>query len=582
MVLPAKKTEKCILGILFVLTVLAAVVKIFVGFDIDEGYAISMPYRLLAGDHMFLDMWEVHQTSSFLPSVFLLIFEKITGVIDGAAIYLRVIATVIHACITLAVYLSLKKKCDTVWAVLLALLYFNLLPKWIISLDFSMQQVWGLTLVLLLLEKEAETGKTRYAFWMGIVLAGAVLAYPGMVLCYPALIVSLCMLYKEEKVKSKFNKAVSLTAGCALMAVLFFVYILSAMGVTEFIESIPMVFMDGTHQFTMQTKLMAYGSQWLNVAKQLLILSIPCVIITCAFYKKNKPLVFFLSFIAVTSLLMIFANVAGIQIGPFHFQVRYLMMFFFLFGWMLVRACHKKKGNDDTKGNRENADAAEKDRCLFWGPMFQMMIAFVAILIFSNVGPDSSSSYLSIGLVAGGVFLCDYTRRAGGVYHRLAWFATALFVLSLIFCKGYYVRITEYGPSNILCDRQRVEAGALKGIYVLPEDHARITSDYETIQRATEDAKQFLYLGTEGVSNLYAHCDFVSPSTISTPAFNEQWVTYFERYPDKQPDVIALAKNTVDNREKFFAQNPLGIWIAKRYDVEHMQETESLCIIKKK
>jgi hypothetical protein len=73
----------------------------------------------------------------------------------------------------------------------------------------------------------------------------------------------------------------------------------------------------------------------------------------------------------------------------------------------------------------------------------------------------------------------------------------------------------------------------------------------------------------------------VSPSTISTPAFNEQWVTYFEMYPHHEPDVIALAKNTIDNREKFFAENPLGIWIADRYDVENMEETESLCIIKK-
>lgn len=46
--------------------------------------------------------------------------------------------------------------------------------------------------------------------------------------------------------------------------------------------------------------------------------------------------------------------------------------------------------------------------------------------------------------------------------------------------------------------------------------------------------------------------------------------------------MIALAKNTVDDREKFFVENPLGIWIAQMYDVEGMEETESLCVIKKK
>ena len=562
-----RKTDNFIWIALLVLSVLAAVVKIFTGFDIDEGYAVSMPYRLLQGDRLFLDLWEVHQTSVFLPVAFLAVFDKITGATDGAVIFLRIIATLIHAGAAGAVYMSMKKRCNTAWAVLLALLYFNLLPKWLISLDFSLQQVWGITIVLLLLEKETESGKKLYSFLMGIVLAMTVLAYPGMVLAYPALLVSICMIHKGEEVKTRFNKCLLLTAGCAVMAVCFLIYVLSAMSVKEFIESIPMVFMDGTHQFTMQTKLMVYAAQWLNVAKQLLILSVPSIIITIVFYlttkrqagKEKLLSVFLLSFVTVTSCLVIFANVVGVQMGPFHFQVRYLLFFLIMFA----------------------VSIKNEDRVLFWGPMFQMAVAFAAILIFSNVGPDSSSSYLSVGLIAGVILLDRITKSLGDKWNRAAYMVIALFVLSLIFCKAYYVRITEYGPSNILEPRKQITAGAAAGIYVSETDYERIMSDYETIQNAVTEQEKLLYLGTEGISNLYGNGEFVSPSTISTPAFNEQWVTYFEMYPHHEPDVIALAKNTIDNREKFFAENPLGIWIADRYDVENMEETESLCIIKK-
>jgi len=578
-----KRTDNFIWMTLLILSVIASVIKVFVGFDIDEGYAVSMPYRLLQGDRMFLDMWEVHQTSSFLPALFLVVFYKITDATIGSVVYLRIVATIVHAGLSVAVYNRLKKHCTGAWAILLALLYFNLLPKWLISLDFSMQQVWGLTLVMLLLAREVETARGRYAFWMGIVLAATVLAYPGMVLSYPALVLSICILHKNEDIKTRFNKCALLTLGCALMALLFFVYVLSAMGLKEFIESIPMVFMDGTHQFTMQTKLMAYVAQWMNVAKQLLILSAPALLIAAVFYisrfirskkagvreaggRRKTALLFLLSFISVSSLLVIFANAVGIPMGPFHFQVRYLMMFFFLFVWSTLVLRKEKDG---------------ESRFLFWGPMFQMMVAFGAILIFSNVGPDSSSSYLSIGLIAGALLLYKISERLGGHWERATYVVLALFVLGLIFFRGYYVRITEYGPSNILQARERIDVGPLKGIYVLGEDYERITHDYELIQGASEGEENLLYLGTEGISNLYARCEFVSPSTISTPAFNEQWVTYFEMYPDKEPDVIALAKNTIDNREKFFAENPLGIWIAERYDVEGMQESDSLCIIKK-
>lgn len=51
---------------------LAATVKIiFFGFDIDEQYAVSMAYRMVRGDRMFLEMWEPHQTSAFFSAAFL-------------------------------------------------------------------------------------------------------------------------------------------------------------------------------------------------------------------------------------------------------------------------------------------------------------------------------------------------------------------------------------------------------------------------------------------------------------------------------------------------------------------------------
>ena len=57
-----KKIKNGILWILILLSVVAAVNQLLIGFDIDEGYAVSMPFRLLQGDHLFADMWEVHQT----------------------------------------------------------------------------------------------------------------------------------------------------------------------------------------------------------------------------------------------------------------------------------------------------------------------------------------------------------------------------------------------------------------------------------------------------------------------------------------------------------------------------------------
>ena len=563
-----KKIKNGILWILILLSVVAAVNQLLIGFDIDEGYAVSMPFRLLQGDHLFADMWEVHQTSALLPAAFLWLFYQVTGSTAYMVLYLRIVATLLHLGMTVLIYRKTRKYLTADWSLLFALLYLNLLPKWIISLDFSMQQVWGLTLLFTCLLEERGTEKKQLwqDFLAGLSLAFTVLAYPGMVLLYPAVLVMICMCNKALSGKDKCRKCLLFTAGCAVCAVVFFLYILLFMPVADFLSGIPKVFMDGTHQFTMQTKLLLYGQQWLNVAKQLLILSVlpllAALILQIFKQKKRKEkgslfLAFLLLFVAETSLLMILGNLVGIQMGPFHFQVRYLLFFLCICiaGW-----------------NGRNTD-----RPLFYVPIFLMLVAFVGILVFSNVGPDSSSSYLGLGILAGfSLLLKKYPQK-----EQLLFATTVLFVLSLLFCKGYYVRITEYGPSTVRQQRVQVTEGALAGIYVLPEEAEQYMQEHETVQCVTQPDDKLLFLGTDGILNLSANCPFVSPSTISTPAFNEQWVEYFTEYPEKEPTVIVLAKNTIDNREKFFAQNPFGKWIAEKYDRLHMEETESLCIIKK-
>ena len=98
-----KKIKNGILWILILLSVVAAVNQLLIGFDIDEGYAVSMPFRLLQGDHLFADMWEVHQTSALLPAAFLWLFYQATGSTAYMVLYLRIVATLLHLGMTVLI-----------------------------------------------------------------------------------------------------------------------------------------------------------------------------------------------------------------------------------------------------------------------------------------------------------------------------------------------------------------------------------------------------------------------------------------------------------------------------------------------
>lgn len=601
-VLPTR-TRKAVVSILIVLSVIAGATKIFTGFDIDEAYALAIPYRVLQGDRLFADMWEVHQTSFLLSFLFMKLFYLLTGEMTGVVLYMRVMATLLHLCMSIIVYGSVKKffGIKREYALLLGLAYYNFLPKWMINLDFSMEQLWFFTLFVICLlcagifDGMKQNGGKRN-LWLvaaGLVLALDVLAYPGMVVLYPVTV--FLLLFKRKS--GKWMDVFSLTAGCFVAAVLFFVCIFRYMSPGELLEAVPKVFMDGSHQYDFATKLGLYASQWLEVLVQAAILLVPTLVFVLVFafiYKRfsweekwgglSIDLLFCVSFEVLVSGLITFAGLF-VTWGPFRLQVRYIIQFVMAFCLWKSIYCHKKNGKIDGNVSGEGrieivtGDSNREGTAVLW-LLLLSLAAFVGILLASNVGPVSSSSYLVIGNLAFAALILKGAEKKGRGMKVLAYAGTVLFMLSLIMCKGYYMRNTEYVPGDISEPLSKIQEGPMAGIYVPQKDFARYTGDYETIQSHTEDKDRVLFMGTEGLCNLYAHGKIVIPTTISTPAFNEQWVEYFTLYPDKQPTVIFLAKNTVDDRDKFFVKNEFGIWIAERYDVECMEETESLCIIR--
>lgn len=620
------KQSKTITGtavcVLIVLSLVAAFVKIMTGFDIDEAYALALPYRALQGDRLFQDMWEVHQTSYFMPYLFIKLYAMIMPSMEYLVLYMRAVTAVIHIGMSALVYVSGKKLAvleerseGKTIAFIAALIYCSFLPKWMLDMDFSMQQLWFFTLFLIFLFKGIKTENINRAmlflFLSGLSLAMDVLAYPGMVLCYPAAIVCLiiCGKQKKEALSQTWHQSVIkpliwLSLGCLAAAGIFFAAVFRYMSLQELLDAVPKVFMDGAHQYDFATKLSQYLMQWLEVLVQSAILLVPAAIVTVAIWlllkKPDRTLGFLLCIVfeIETAALITFAGLV-VTWGPFRLQVRYIIQFamalyLIAFGKKQEMYIKKQKYQD---ASESYADQKKQDASELWNvqngqrkqPLLELqwiwwfsLAAFLGVLLASNVGPTSSASYLVIGnMLFVGLTLLIGSEKEKKI-RLLTRIGAILFVTSLLMCKGFYMRNTEYVPGDITDGLVQVKEGPLHGIYVKKEDALRFTSDYHTIQENTTKDDQVLFMGTESLCNLYANGRIVSPTTISTPAFNEQWVEYFELYPEKQPTVIFLAKNTVDNREKFFAKNPFGIWIAKNYNVECMKETDSLCIIRKR
>lgn len=87
--------QKWLSVILFLGVAFLNVKKMFMDFDIDTEYAITMSYRLAMGDHMFSQMREPHQTSAFLLAFFIRIWMSTVGTTTGLVMYLNIVSLAI-------------------------------------------------------------------------------------------------------------------------------------------------------------------------------------------------------------------------------------------------------------------------------------------------------------------------------------------------------------------------------------------------------------------------------------------------------------------------------------------------------
>lgn len=137
---PQKKNYRKLLYILLLTGSFFAALKcIFIGYQMDEGYAVAMSYRMLIGDKMISQIWDPHQTSAFFSAFLMWIYIALFHTAAGTAVWLRICGTLIHGMLSVGVYRAVRRFLPADHSFYLGILYFNLLPKGYVTPEFSNQ-----------------------------------------------------------------------------------------------------------------------------------------------------------------------------------------------------------------------------------------------------------------------------------------------------------------------------------------------------------------------------------------------------------------------------------------------------------
>lgn len=535
-----KNNGKYVAGILIIGSILAALKCIFVSLQMDEEYAISMAYRLLRNDRMLTEIWDPHQTSAFFIQFLMWVYMKMTGTTTYVVLFIRFVGVLIHAGVAYYLYRNLCQVTKREYSFLLAVVYFNLLPKGYVMPEFSNMMMWSLTMLLISLSrltfwenKKNITNKKLLwiAIEIGLWTCLMVLSYPSCVIIYPFVI---WYLLKYSTYGKKVMCIVTLV--CILSAITYVLWLLTYMSVPELIANMRSVIAScGSHGGGAQVRLGKYGYDMgclLLFGGGYIFASVVLRYIVQrksdgACTKQEKVAAWMLMFLVSSFALHVLHWILML----WHYEYSYPFAYYFvIFGFAFY--CMRSAGESVF-------DARDRQLLSLW--WWGNVVMYIAILLLTNLTLFTSVKYLMPGIVVCVLAIITYAENvAPEIAQRWVRRVLIIWCFTAIFVKGWVYTTDDGSMKNITCIGNIIGVGPAKGIITEYMQGYMQESIYEELHTYVEPGDNLMVVDWHTLCYLYQDVNIASPITICTPTYDENMLDYWERNPDKYPDVVGI------------------------------------------
>ncbi|MCR5781402.1 MAG: hypothetical protein K6G90_01565 [Clostridia bacterium] len=222
---------------------------------IEQSFYLTVPHRFALGDRPLIDEWHVSQFSGIILYPLYKIVYSISGN-EGVVLTFRYLYVALHSAVSVFVFLRLREYKYP--GIIAAVTYALYTPIETFALSYNSMSLMACTVVFLLLFT-GRRNKSGELFFAGIFAACAVLSEPLLAVIYFVWLIAVGI----RTIRNKTNKSeiadkysllsvrssLMLTAGVAVCAAAFFVFLCMRGGFTEYIRALPDFFTDSDHSF---------------------------------------------------------------------------------------------------------------------------------------------------------------------------------------------------------------------------------------------------------------------------------------------------------------------------------------------
>lgn len=542
------KWQHIIFLILMLLAVIFSLWKCCYGFGgNDEAFYLTIPHRLTLGDSLLGDEWHLTQLSGFLLMPFVWLYTTITQSTVGIILAARIFYVVCHAAIVCIIYSRLRKY--GYFSVIGCVLYFLFTPFDIMALSYN---TMGLDLIAItgVLTATADYSKKLPFIVSGLTFAGAVLCCPYLAAVYVMYFVAVIAHYAVSKTslnKNVFNSGLFkmrtflwFTAGAAILAVVFIVFVLSRISIGEIIANLPYLMADPDHpQMGFMTKMYYYFNTIWECHphfKYALIAYITTAVIMIIDRKRKLHRSVYLILTTAIALVMLIMFMPAVTTVNYN-AIMFPMIFLGITSYVLSE--HK---------NRELFASL-----FILGILYSVALCFSSNQYFFVTAMAASASNIA-SLIFVGNLLKEMKTNPDNLDYAIPCKYAAFGLVALLLVMQASLQITvkayhcfwESEPEQLT---QTINNGPAKGIKTTPQNAQGYEQIYEDIcSYKNEDKGNILFLSAKTWTYLAA--DGMPYGTLSAYVTGEnqnsleRLKTYYSVNTDKVPKYIYVPKDS--------------------------------------
>ena len=510
--------------ILWIGAVLVNIKSIFCDFTLDSAYAMATSYRNLSGDKMLLQMWEPHQTSAFIGTVLMKIFYLLTGGWDFSALFLQIAGVLVFGIATFFLHSFFRQYLPRDLTDYICILFLVLRPKQIPMIEFSNMLLLFSVLGSVFLASYFIKKKRVMLVLAALMDCLCVLSYPSaVVLCLFS--AGLVIYFSEEKARDFF-----IFAGvCALSGAVYLSYLIFRSGTADLMLTVKSIMgSDDSHMRMIQSVY----DYWSDTLRGVIILAagivLCCLLVRLKVLKTRDSRYAFVSAVFfVLSLAYCFYNefVKGGYGSSCSFAAS-----FFIIPMIVISALNLSK-------------CSETEKCIYLTGIWTSAGLFLSVLVLTNLPVINVIGYMIPAAMVSLIPLYHIVPAADSEGTMRP--AATLFVICFFFVLGRGILIQAYSDSTTMITgiENVVRKGPAKGIFCSYMEYYMTECNIREWDEQIREGENLLVVGyaVDSTEYMYRDSSVSHYSTINTATFNETLLDYWGRFPDKRPDVIAVA-----------------------------------------